>query len=122
MALCVIGAGEAVRIAAVAFSLSWTHSVEKIPWQEQWRIEPDALVLTEARVKGSGAGMEPPPDAKLVGGWFVWRPVDPKRSEIVLRAVPSISPWTICIEGRACSHLDALLGRAADPVTLKPCA
>ena len=28
----------------------------------------------QARVKGSGAGMEPPPEARLVDGWFQWQP------------------------------------------------
>lgn len=122
MALCVIGAGETTRIAATLFSLSWIHSVEKIPWQEYWQIAPGALVVTEARIKGSGAGMEPPADAALIDGWYVWRPTDPVRTEIVLRNVPNISPWTICFDGGRCSTFEALLGREADPITLKPCA
>jgi hypothetical protein len=32
------------------------------------------LELVQARVKGSGAGMEPPPEARLVDGWFQWQP------------------------------------------------
>ena len=122
MALCVIGAGETVRIAATVFSLSWMHSVEKIPWQEYWRVEPDRLVLTEARVKGSGAGMEPPADARHEDGWYVWTPADGVRDRIVLRAVPEISPWTICLDGERCSSLEALLGRKADPITIQPCS
>ncbi|MEZ5450817.1 MAG: DUF1850 domain-containing protein [Thiolinea sp.] len=32
------------------------------------------LQLLQARVKGSGAGMEPGDDAVLKDGWWVWQP------------------------------------------------
>jgi hypothetical protein len=121
VALCLIGAGETVRLAVTAFSLSWMHTVEKVPWMESWRVEPTQLVLTEARVKGSGAGMEPPPNARHEDGWYVWEPSNPERSEIVLR-MTGFARWTFCADGIACRPLNALFGRDADPVTVKPCA
>jgi len=54
-----------VVLSIAAFTLVWTHSIEKIDWQEDWRITPQGLELVQARVKGSGAGMEPPPEARL---------------------------------------------------------
>jgi hypothetical protein len=51
-------------LALAAFTLVWTHSIEKVDWQEDWHVTPDGLELVQARVKGSGAGMEPP----LAGG------------------------------------------------------
>jgi hypothetical protein len=42
------------------------HSVEKVEWQEDWRIIISKLKIVDARVKGSGAGMEPPADSKLI--------------------------------------------------------
>ena len=48
MSLCLAAAGLAVEIAASAFTLSWTHTVERIIWQEDWRIEAGGLVLDEA--------------------------------------------------------------------------
>lgn len=121
MALCIIGAGETARIAATLFSLSWMHSVEKVPWEEQWRVEQDKLVVVQARVKGSGAGMEPPPHARLEGGWYVWTPTDGERREIVLRQT-EFGAWTFCATGAPCAPLTSLLPRAADPITLRPCA
>jgi Domain of unknown function (DUF1850) len=61
-------------LSMAAFTLVWTYSVEEIDWQEDWRIMPHGLELVRARVKGSGAGMEPPPDARPVDGWFQWSP------------------------------------------------
>jgi hypothetical protein len=52
----------------------WTHSIEKIRWEEDWRIEDGALHLVEARIRGSGAGMEPPAGAVLKNGVWHYRP------------------------------------------------
>ncbi|MFX6230366.1 DUF1850 domain-containing protein, partial [Acinetobacter baumannii] len=30
-------------LAVAAFTLSWTHSVEKVEWQEDWRVTPQGL-------------------------------------------------------------------------------
>ena len=68
-ALCVLSAGKTITLAASLFTLSWTHSVERVRWEEDWRVTPAGLEIVEARVKGSGAGMEPPPDAVLKNGW-----------------------------------------------------
>lgn len=43
------------------------HSVEKVRWEEDWRIDEKGLFLTSARIVGMGAGMEPPSDA-----FFKW--------------------------------------------------
>jgi hypothetical protein len=118
-ALCLLGAGAVVRIAATAFTLSWTHTVEKTEWSERWLVEPGRLVLVEARVESSGAGMEPPPEARTAGRFYVWQPNEARR-EIVLRRDPHAGDWTLCTEG-GCDTLGEWLGRDADPVTLKPC-
>jgi len=120
--LCLAGAGLVVHLAVNAFTLGWTHTIEKIPWEEDWRVEPDALVLTQSRIRGSGAGMEPPPDAKLVGGWYTWAPENPRRTEIVLRRAPGIADWRFCPGGKDCRPIGTVLGRDADPVTLQPCS
>src|SRR4029077_16752777 len=73
LSLCFISAGVVKTLSLAAFTLVWTHSIEKVEWQEDWRVTPAGLELVQARVKGSGAGMEPPSDARLVDGWFPWR-------------------------------------------------
>ena len=62
------------RSAHPAFTLAWNHTIEKIRWEEDYRVTPDGLLLGEARVKGSGAGMEIPDDAELRdGAWHYQR-------------------------------------------------
>src|SRR5439155_12543371 len=63
LSLCLASAGVVKILALAAFTLVWTHSIEKVDWQEDWRVTPDGLELVQARIKGSGAGMEPPPGA-----------------------------------------------------------
>ncbi len=123
MALClIVGGSVAAKLAGVvAFSLVWTHSVEKTQWEEDWRIGPQGLVLTEARVAGHGAGMEPPPGARLEGGFWRWRPNVPVVTEVVLRRSGATADWSLCTAG-TCRAFDALIPADADPVTLAGCA
>ncbi len=92
--------------------LAWTHSIEKIEWQEDWRVTPQGLEIVEARVKGSGAGMEPPPEARLSGGWFRWHPKLAPLPEVALGNSGLAGEWRICAGG-ACRTLSDLLGRPA---------
>lgn len=117
--LCVLAAGVTTRLAAAAFTLSWLHTVERTRWEEDWRVEPGRLVLVEARVEGSGAGMEPPLEAHGEDGRFVWRP-NRTLSELILRRAPQAGDWRLCLAD-GCRPLGERFGTDADPVTLKPC-
>ena len=118
LALCVVAGGKSMVIATTLFSLSWTHSVEKTEWGESWRVTPQGLELTEARVKGSGAGMDPGEGARLENGWWVWEPDLPVVPELVLAASgATVSAWKLC-------HADgcvALGVSAGEPVTVRSC-
>jgi hypothetical protein len=118
VSFCLAAAGVAMMVAAESFTLSWTHTVERTEWREDWRVEGGRLVLEAARVKGSGAGVDPPPAARLVDGFYVW---DPKLAltQIVLRRDPHAGDWRLCAAGR-CASLAAWLGRDAEPVRLFP--
>ncbi len=117
VSLCVAG-GEVLRLAVAAFTLAWTHSVEHVRWEEDWRVTPAGLELVEARVRGTGAGMEPPPDARLAGGWWVYAPHRPPLHELVLAASGATGGgWTLCAAG-ACREIGAA---AEAPLRLSPC-
>lgn len=119
MSLCILAAGKVTTLAVAAFTLSWTHSVERTRWEEDWRVRPDArLELVEARIKGSGAGMEPPAEAVLRDGWFVYAPKLPAQRELVLAASAATGAgWTLCAGGQ-CTSVGAL---ASAPVTIRAC-
>ncbi|KAA0681388.1 DUF1850 domain-containing protein [Roseomonas genomospecies 6] len=122
-ALCLSALGGAVLAAlpGPAFTLSWTHSVEKTEWREDWRIEQGRLVLTEARVKGGGAGMEPPEGARLAGGWWVWAPALPPQERVVLAASSFTPDHTLCAGGECRPLRGWTGGTLPGPLELKPC-
>ena len=81
MNLCVVLGAAKVVYATSLFTLAWTHSVEKTRWEEDWRVRPDGLEILEARIEGSGAGMEPPPDAVFDGHLWRYHPKLPIQAE-----------------------------------------
>ena len=116
--LCIFGAGKAVSLAAAAFTLSWTHSVERTRWEEDWRIVAGGLKLVEARVQGSGAGMEPPAGARLENGWWAYAPELPPIPRLVLAASGATDGgWRVC-GGQTCTEVGA---DAGGPVRLEAC-
>jgi hypothetical protein len=110
VSLCLATAGVVKSLAVASFMLTWTHSVEKVEWQEDWRVTPQGLEIVEARVKGSGAGMEPPPEARLGEGWFHWKPQLPILPEVALGNSGLAGEWRLCADGK-CQELSAILGR-----------
>ena len=122
LSLCLASAGVAKTLSIAAFTLAWTHSIEKVEWQEDWRVTPAGLELVQARVKGSGAGMEPASDARLVDGWFQWRPQRPPMPEVVLGNSGAAGEWRLCGDGN-CRTLSEIFGHpvGADVTTMKAC-
>lgn len=122
LSLCLASAGVVKTLALAAFTLAWTHSVEKTAWQEDWRVTADGLQLVAARVKGSGAGMEPPPEARLVDGWFQWPVQREPLSRIVLGNSGAAGEWRICAEGQ-CRTLSDIFDHdiGAATITMSAC-
>lgn len=116
--VCILAGAKAMSFAASLFSLSWTHSVERTEWREDWAVTPAGLRLTTARVKGSGAGMEPGDGAVLNDGWWEWHPTNPPIGELRLAASGATGGgWTLCHAG-GCVELGAAAG---EDVVLAPC-
>ena len=118
MTACLAVGAVALQLAAGTFTLQWTHSVERVAWQEDWRVGAEGLSLLRSRIKGSGAGMEPGPEAVLRDGWWVSEG-DLRVPEIALAASGATGAgWTLCADG-TCRTLGAGPGPA---VRLRPCA
>lgn len=122
MPICLLAAAKSAVVAAEIVTVVWTHSVEKVEWRETWAAVPGGLVVVEARVKGSGAGMEPGEGARLVDGWWVWRPAAPPVPAVTLARSAAVADWRLCSH-HACTTPGALIpGLPADmAVTLAPC-
>ncbi len=96
MALCLSAAAAVAVLAMNSFTLAWTHSIEKIRWEEDWRLAEGRLQLVAARVRGTGAGMEPPSDAVLRDGVWHYRPHLAPLDELLLAHSPSVKAYDIC--------------------------
>lgn len=120
-AICLAAAGWQLRIPADHFELRWRHSIEKVQWSEDYEVAGAWLYLSQARIHGSGAGMEPPPDATLIDGTWRYRPADPWRRAIVLARSEFVSDYRLCVNGQ-CRPLWHWIPIKAGPTTLTTCA
>jgi hypothetical protein len=118
MSLCVLAAGKTIVMAVSTFTLAWTHSIERTRWEEDWRITAAGLQLEQARVKGSGAGMEPPEGSVLRDGWWVYQPALPAMPQLVLASSGATpSGWSLCGDGNCLT-----IGEAAEEaIVLRAC-
>lgn len=115
---CLAVGGVILLLASPTFQLSWTHSVERVEWQEEWRVSDAALTLDTARIRGSGAGMEPGESAVLKNGWWEWPGTLSVPSLALAASGATGGGWTICTDG-ACSQIGAVPGA---PLIIAPCS
>jgi hypothetical protein len=117
VAVCIAAGTLKLVLATNAFTLAWTHSVEKTRWEEDYRVAGAALVLEAARIRGTGAGMEPPADAVLRDGVWHYRP-NQAMPRLVLANSPFGGSYEICVYGK-CQTLPTADGR--EPAVLEVC-
>ncbi len=125
LAVCVgvLGGGAVTPLPASTITLWWVHSVEKIRWEEHWTATDQGLVAGLARIRGSGAGMEPPADARLVEGWYVYQPPTTPRPSLVLPDSDFAAPAMLCAD-QQCAPLAKWANRADSdqrPIEISPC-
>ncbi len=120
MAVCLSTALATVVLAAQTFTLAWTHSIEKVRWEEDWRVESDELVLDAVRVKGHGAGMEPAPGAMLYEGVWEWHPRS-RHAALLLTRSEFTADYDWCVAGAACVPMSAVIAAAGDVTRVTPC-
>ena len=122
MALCMSAGAVSVTLFVHSFTLAWMHSVEKIRWEEQWKIEGNFLQVTEASVRGSGAGMEPPPDALFKEGACHYTPHVSPLKAVRLSHSPYTKEYELCFDGR-CTPLNDFFENLpeTDTIVLEAC-
>lgn len=113
--LCIglLGQAPAQAVETDTITLDWVHSVEKIHWIERWSLKPEGFVPIDAKIKSGGSGMEPPPEATLVDGWYVYTPDIASVPEIVIPDSDFTAPMTLCTTAGACDAVAAWAGRGA---------
>lgn len=107
--VCLVAAGMAISLPLQGFTLTWTHSIEKIRWEEDYRVSDRQLKLVEARIRGSGAGMEPPADAVLKNGVWHYRPTLPAQEKLRLTRSAYVADYDLCWDN-TCRPLEYMVG------------
>lgn len=121
--ICLAAGALAASIATSAFTLAWMHSIEKIRWEEDWRVERGMLVLEAARIRGTGAGMDLPPDAVLKHGVWHYRPRLAPQAALRLAHSPYTHAYEFCVGGRCQALADRLPGiDNTAMIELRPCS
>ena len=118
MSLCLAAGAISAVLAIDAFTLSWIHSIEKVRWEEDWRIVGNELVIAEARIRGTGAGMEPPAGAVLKNGIWHYRPQLPPQAVLRLSHSPHAGGYTLCT-ATLCAPLADRLSGLPDSTTIE---
>lgn len=121
--LCLAAAGWAtVRLPLPdgRFTLAWMHSIEKILWEEDYLVAGGWLHLDEARVRGTGAGMEVPEGARLDHGVYRYRPDERWSRELRLTRSSYTADYRLCIGG-ACKPLSHWLPVATGLTLVREC-
>ena len=116
--------GVPVFLPITTLTLAWTHSIEKVRWEEDYQVVVrDGLLwleATEARVKGSAAGMEPPKQARWRDGWYTYTPAGGPVPRLLLSRSTHTADYELCTH-QGCTPLGHWLGLAEGTVTVQPC-
>jgi hypothetical protein len=122
MALCIAAGGVMVALAMESFTIAWTHSIEKVRWEEDYRVESGSLRLVEARIRGHGAGMEPPEGSRLQDGVWHYTPAMAPLPVLRLTHSDAVAGYDLCSEGRCAPLIDhAPAARNGTVIELSAC-
>ncbi len=123
MALCIAAGGVVTALALQSFTLGWMHSIEKVRWEEDYRVEGQFLRLVEARVLGSGAGMEPPAGSRFEHGVWHYTPALPLLDKLRLTHSDYTTGYELCSAGQCKPLIDyAPAAELGGVIEVKVCA
>ncbi|MCX8098213.1 MAG: DUF1850 domain-containing protein [Casimicrobiaceae bacterium] len=131
-------------VATARFTLAWTHTRERMRWEEDYELRvssdvaaehgnaeeaPSAVWLerTEARISGSGAGVDPDEGAFRDGPWYRDRRRGPRLEALRLARSAYAADYELCLgthgagDPAGCRPLSVWLDASHDRVVLYPC-
>ena len=97
--ICLAAGALHAFVATTQFTLAWTHSIEKTRWEEDYLVAREKLHLVEARIRGFGAGMEPPAGAVLRNGVWHYHPAVREIAVLSLARSGYTPDYELCTNG-----------------------
>ncbi|HLQ85836.1 MAG TPA: DUF1850 domain-containing protein, partial [Salinisphaeraceae bacterium] len=113
-------------VPTLGFTIAWTHSIEKTRWEEDYTVQLNdddepVLVPGHARILGSGAGMEPPPDAThKSGGWYEYQPQTAPLRALRMTRSTYTADYEWCMHGW-CQPMARIMPSDGNVTLLRPC-
>jgi len=121
LGICLVAGAMNVFVPAPRFTLAWMHSIEKIRWEEDYVVHERGLELAEARIRGSGAGMDPPDGAKLdARGVWHYAPRVGHVPSLSLARSTYTPDYELCV-GAHCKSLGDYVPVSAGTTAVLPC-
>jgi hypothetical protein len=93
--------------SAQPLTLAWQHSVERVRIEEEYEAADAGVVLGEVRLRGLGAGLDVPTTARLVDGWWRFKPSTPALREVRMADSSNAAGYRVCAGGR-CRRLPTI--------------
>lgn len=114
--IALVAGATVVSLPTPTMTLTWTHTVEKTSWEEDYLASADGVAIVEARVEALGAGMEPPASAVRKGRWWSYHPALPNLPSVDLANSIFGGGYTVCWNSQ-CRQLDTIMPRG-EPVSI----
>lgn len=121
LSICVLMGTLHWSFPTTDFTLAWTHSVEKVRWEEDYVLQQRTLILKTARIAGSGAGMDPPADAVWRSGVWHYTPASAPLARLVLANSSFGGHYEICYAG-GCRALPVVDATSSGSTIIEPCS
>jgi hypothetical protein len=116
LCLAVVAPTLTITFPTRELTLSWIHTIEKVPWAEVYEVRKGKLVLREAQIVSSGAGMDAPTDATWEGRAWRYSPHIDLQGGLALANSEFAGGYTLCWSG-ACEALASFVPKG-QPVEL----
>lgn len=120
--IALVVGGAMTMLPVERFTLAWTHSIEKVRWEEDYVLRSHGLEPVAARIHGNGAGMEIPEGAVWRDNVWHYTPRLAPLAVLRLARSPYVSDYEICRQGH-CQGIAQLVSGSAvgDALEIRPC-
>jgi hypothetical protein len=114
LSLCLASAGIVKALSVAAFTLVWTHSIEKVEWQEDLARYHAGIATGAGAGQGSGAWHGAAAGGAAGRRLVSMEPSAAPMTEVVLGNSGAAGEWRLCADGQ-CGRCPEIFGASGRP-------